>query len=82
MALWHVESITKCCFKLGERSCTIALTFVSETAVGVSNLQVFESQSRVVFHESSLSLARITLSAETTRCTIESVTWTKHSTAG
>ena len=37
MALWHVESITKCCFKLGESWRTIVPTFVSETAVGVSN---------------------------------------------
>jgi hypothetical protein len=80
MALWHDESITKCCFKFDERFCTITPTLVSETAVGIGNLQVFGSQSRVVFRESSMSLARITLSPETTRCTIESVTRTKHLT--
>jgi hypothetical protein len=76
MVLWHVESITKCCFKLGERSRTIVLTFVSETAVGASNCK----QSRVVFRDSSTSLAQIALSPETTRCTAESVIRTKHST--
>ena len=27
---WQVESITKCCFKLGGSSCTIALTFARD----------------------------------------------------
>ena len=33
MFLWHLESITKCCFELGEMSCMIGLTFVSEIAL-------------------------------------------------